>query len=326
MNLTTSQRPIDVLTVGESMIRLSVPQGHLLSVETNYEVNVAGAESNVSVGLARLGYHVRWLSRLTDNVLGRRIVQELGSQGVDCSSVVWTDQDRIGTYYVEFGATPRPTQVLYDRANSAASNMTADTFDLAQVEQAKVLHLTGITAAISDGCYQLIEALLDTAKRVGTHVVFDVNFRGKLWTPEQCAAKLSPLFDRVDTLLLSWQDAQTVFSMSGEPEKAIYDLRNRFKVSQIGLTVAQAGAIGLAGGSLFKAAGYPVQIVDRIGAGDAFAAGVISGLLRDDFELGLRYGVAMSALQLTLRGDMFRLGKADVERLIESGNTTSLVR
>jgi 2-dehydro-3-deoxygluconokinase len=324
--MNTKTRTVDVITVGESMLRLSVPQGHLLATENSFEVNVAGAESNVAVALAHLGYHVRWHSRMTDNVLGKRIVQELSGQGVDCSSVIWTTEDRVGTYYLEFGAAPRPTQVIYDRANSAASKMSVDTVDISQVSQARALHLTGITAALSDSCYALIDALLTRARKSGTHTIFDVNFRGRLWSPEQCTAKLSPLFDRVDTLLLSWQDSKTVFGAQGEPTEVLQSLQKRFQVPQLALTVAEAGAIGLSDGNFYEAPGYKVHMVDRIGAGDAFAAGVISGILRDDFALGLKYGVAMSALQLSLRGDMFRLSEADVIRLIESNNTTNLLR
>jgi 2-dehydro-3-deoxygluconokinase len=308
----------DLLTVGESMIRLSAQPGDLLLESSSLNVNVGGAESNVAVAVAHMGFQSRWLSRLTDNVLGRRIAQELTNQGVDCSGILWTNEDRVGTYFIEFGQPPRLTRVTYDRVNSAASKMGPDTFVYQELANTRILHLTGITAAISDSCYAMVNHLLDAARRHKIHVVFDVNFRAKLWSAEMCAAKVTPLLDRVDTLILSRADATLVFGIQGDPEHIIRDLDQRFNVPQIALTISDKGAIGLENDAILEAQGYPVTILDRIGAGDSFAAGVICGLLRDDFALGLRYGVAMSALQLSLRGDMFRLSSADVSQLMSS--------
>jgi 2-dehydro-3-deoxygluconokinase len=291
-----------------------------------FNIHVAGAESNVAAAAAQMGYRVRWLSRLTDNALGQRIVRELTSYGVDCSGVVWTTEDRVGTYFVETGVSPRPTTVVYDRAYSAASKMSPLSFDLAQVASARLLHLTGITPALSDSCYDLIVALLDRAYGQGIHIVFDVNFRARLWTAENCAQKLAPLLGRVHTLIISRQDAETVFGMRGEAGEVLRALQRRFGVEQIALTLAEAGAMGLDKNDLYQAPGYAVQIVDRIGAGDAFAAGVICGLLENDFALGLRYGTAMSALKLTLQGDLFRLTRDDVIRLMSNNVTNRPLR
>jgi len=310
---------LDLITIGESMLRLSVPPEMLLAEAPHFHVHIAGAESNVAVAVARMGYKTRWLSRLTDNLLGQRIVRELSSFGVDCSGVVWTTEDRVGTYYLEFGALPRPTQIIYDRSHSAASRMQADTFDTAQLSQARMLHLTGITPALSDGCYELVAAWVEAARQHHVPVVFDVNFRALLWSPEICASKLSPLLEGVDLLICGQQDAATVFGFKGEPGHVLRALRDRFGAKRAAMTVGEAGAVGLESDTIYTADGYPAEIVDRIGAGDAFAAGVICGLLENDFALGLRYGVAMSALQLTLSGDLFRLSRADVLRLMESG-------
>src|SRR5450432_4715204 len=192
--MQTTEPAIDLLTAGEALIRLSVPAGELVAATSTLDIHIGGAESNVAVALAHLGYRVRWLSRLTDNVLGHRIASELTRHGVDCSQVIWTPEDRVGLYFIEFGALPRPTQVTYDRSGSAASKMNPTTFDLAQVAQSRVLHLTGITAALSEECYALVVALLDRASEENVHVVFDVNFRARLWSPDQFAARLIPLF------------------------------------------------------------------------------------------------------------------------------------
>jgi 2-dehydro-3-deoxygluconokinase len=312
-------KTLDLITIGEAMLRLSVPSNMLLAEAPHFNVHSAGAESNVAVAVSCMGYRTRWLSRLTDNALGRRIVHELSSYGVDCSEVVWTDEDRIGTYYLEFGAQPRPTRVIYDRAHSAASKMDAGTFDPAQLSETRILHLTGITPALSDGCYDLIAAWIEHARKQNVIIVFDVNFRALLWSAEECASRLSPLLEKVDLLICGQSDAATVFGVKGEPEQVLRTLQQRFGVQRVAMTTGEAGAVALENDTVHTADGYPVEIIDRIGAGDAFAAGVICGLLEGDYALGLRYGVAMSALQLTLSGDLFRLSRADVVRLMESG-------
>jgi 2-dehydro-3-deoxygluconokinase len=312
-------KTLDLITLGEAMLRLSVPPDALLAEAPHFNVHTAGAESNVAVAVSRMGYRTRWLSRLTDNALGRRIVHELSSYGVDCSQVVWTPEDRVGTYYLEFGAQPRPTRVIYDRAHSAASKMDASIFDSAQLSAARILHLTGITPALSDGCHNLIAAWIEHARQQNVTVIFDVNFRALLWSADVCASRLSPLIEKVDLLICGQSDAATVFRIKGEPEQVLRTLQQRFGAQRVAMTTGETGALGFETDTVHTAEGYPVEIIDRIGAGDAFAAGVICGLLEGDFALGLRYGVAMSALQLTLTGDLFRLSRADVLRLMESG-------
>ncbi len=317
----------DLLTIGEAMIRLATPSGELLADTPTLAVHVGGAESNVAAAVAHMGHSVRWLSRMTDNVWGRRIVQELTTQGVDCSGVVWTPDDRIGMYAVEFGVPPRPTRVTYDRANSAASRMGPDTFDLSRVEQTRMVHLTGITAALSDECYALVTAIIHKANQFHVPVVFDVNYRAKLWSAQTCAERLSPLLRKVDTLIIARADAAALFGLTGDPGEVLRALLARFGVQRAVLTLGESGAAGLqANADVYAATGYAAQQIDRIGAGDAFAAGVICGLLRNDFELGLKYGTAMSALHMTLNGDMFRLAEEDVRQLIDAGPANRPIR
>jgi 2-dehydro-3-deoxygluconokinase len=319
-------KTLDLITAGEAMLRLSPPPGGLLADTPQLCVYAGGTECNVAVAVAQMGYRARWLSRLSDNPLGRRVARETAGYGVDCSEIVWTSEDRVGTYYLEHGAAPRPTRVIYDRAHSAASKMGPDTFNLAQLAQARILHLTGITPALSESCYALGARMLEHARKHGLTVVFDVNFRALLWSPEVCAARLAPLLEQVDVLICTRQDAATVFDLHGEPAHVLNALQARFGARRVVVTLGKAGAIALENEIMRIADGYSVQIVDRIGAGDAFAAGIICGLLEEDFWLGLRYGVAMSALQLTLRGDQLRLSRAEVLRLMEEGAPTRPVR
>jgi len=324
-DMSTLKR-FSLLTVGEAMLRLSVPPTQLLLDATRLDVHVAGAESNVAVAVSRMGKKAAWLSRLTQNPIGLRVVQTLVGYGVDCSEVVFTDDDRVGTYFLEFGSLPRPTIVTYDRKNSAASKMTDTTFDLSVINQTQYVHLTGITAAISDSCYGLVQKIIEIANANSVPVVFDINYRALLWSAKECRDKLTPLLKHVSTLIVSRRDVEGVFDIRGEVADQLKQLHQRFGVPQIAITVGDKGAVGYEREQLYEIPAYTVQMVDRIGAGDSFAAGVICGLLEGSFELGLRYGVAMSALQLTLAGDIFRLGRADVLRLMNAGSLSGLVR
>lgn len=322
----TEVKRFDFLTVGEAMLRLSVPPTQLLSDATSFDVHVAGAESNVAVAISRMNYKAAWWSRLPQNPLGQRVVQTLTGYGVDCSGVVFSEGERLGTYFIEFGSSPRPTLVTYDRKYSAASKMDEQTFDLSWISQTRCIHLTGITAAISDSCYSLLQKIIETAVSQSIHIIFDVNYRALLWTAQACRDKLTPLLKQVSTLIVSRRDVEGVFGITGELPAMVDQLHQRFGVPQIAVTIGDKGAVGLEHGRFFEVPAYVVQMVDRIGAGDSFAAGVICGLLEGSFELGLRYGVAMSALQLTLAGDIFRLARADVLRLMNSASASGLVR
>jgi len=321
-----SASEVDLLTVGESMLRFSVPAGRLLADAPAFDVHVAGTESNVAVAVARMGFTSRWLSRLPDNVLGHRIADTISAQGVDCSGVAWSDTERVGTYFLEFGASPRPTKVLYDRVPSAARNMDETTFDLSVISKARIIHLTGITVALSEGCNRLVETVVARANEQNIPIVFDVNYRALLWTHEECRLKLAPLLSKVDTLIVSKRDLGPIFEISGDTATAVKELYKRFGVPRIAITTGDQGAAGLEDGNPVLTPGYPVEMIDRIGAGDSFAAGVISGLLEGNFVRGLQYGVAMSALQLTTEGDLFRLTRKDVLQLMASESVGQLIR
>ncbi|HEX4200822.1 MAG TPA: sugar kinase [Chthoniobacterales bacterium] len=317
---------VDLLTVGESMLRFSVPAGRLLADAPVFDVHVAGTESNVAVAVARMGYKSRWLSQLPDNVLGHRIADTIAGQGVDCSYVNWSDTERAGVYFVEFGASPRPTKVLYDRVPSAARHMDETTFDLSLVGKAKIIHLTGITVALSTGCSRLIETIVARANELKIPIVFDVNYRALLWSHKECCSRLTPLLSKVDTLIVSKRDLEAIFEIAGDAATAAKELHKLFGMPHIAITTGDQGAAGFENGNTVLAPGYPVEMVDRIGAGDSFAAGVISGLLEGNFVRGLQYGVAMSALQLTTEGDLFRLTRKDVLQLMASESIGQLIR
>jgi 2-dehydro-3-deoxygluconokinase len=202
--------------------------------------------------------------------------------------------------------------------------MQFDQFDWSRLTGARFLHLTGITAAISPAGAELVRRAVGWAREHQIPVSLDVNYRSLLWSPDRCRQTLEPLLPGVELLLVSARDAGTVFGLSGEPERVARTLGQRCR--QVALTTGEAGAIGYKEGKCFVVPGYKVDILNRIGAGDSFAAGVLWGLLEGDFGRGLEFGVAMSALTLTIAGDSFSFTRQDVENLVAHGPGLNVVR
>lgn len=310
----------DVVMLGESMIRLSTPGGEALERARSLRVEVAGAESNTAVGLSRMGVSVGWISRLANNGLGRRITYDLKANGVDISRVLWADDGRVGTYYLETGSAPRPSRIVYDRAGSAVAHIDPDEIDWAYVREARLVHLTGITPALSANCRALVERAIVEAKATGKSVSFDVNFRGRLWSPDEARACLDDLLPGVDILLCGRGDAGTVFGLADEAEACAQALSERFATPVVVVTDDERGAVACVNGEIIREVGYDVDILDPIGAGDAFAAGFLAGYLEEGVTLGLAYGNAMAALKLTYHGDLPWSTREDVLALIERGS------
>jgi 2-dehydro-3-deoxygluconokinase len=322
---------LDVVTLGETMLRLSSPATQRLEQTAILNVDVAGAESNVAVALSRLGLQTGWISRLTANPLGRMVVNKIREQGVDVSGVLWTDEARVGTYYLEIGHPPRPNMVIYDRAHSAFSLIEVEEVDWDYIADARVLHLTGITPGLSPNCRTLIQRALEVARQVGQIVTFDLNYRAKIWSPEEAAGVLGELLPSVDILLSGREEVQTVFGVEGTTVDVAAALRDRFGIDLVVLSEGERGAVAYDGKPHLHEA-YEVEIVDRVGAGDAFAAGFLYGYLYDGRSMdqpetmlaeplgtvdhGLAFGMALSALKLTHHGDLSWCTRDDVLNLM----------
>jgi 2-dehydro-3-deoxygluconokinase len=303
---------LDVLTFGEVMVRLAAPLGESLESASRFVVHVAGAEANVAVTLARMGFASGWISKLPDMPLGRRIAAELRRHGVDVSAVIWTAEGRAGLYFVEHAPPPRGVTVHYDRAGSAFSTITPDEIDWTYARSAKWLHLTGITPALSEACAQASARLAREAKAAGTRLSFDVNFRRKLWTAERAQTVLDPLVQGADILIAAQEDARDVFRLEGEPPDLAVNLRGRCRAAAVVVTAGAAGAyLADATGVHYEAAVSGGE-VDPIGRGDAFAAGVLWGALEGNLAAGLRYGAALAALSQTYWGDVLWSTRRDV--------------
>jgi 2-dehydro-3-deoxygluconokinase len=305
-----------LVTVGEAMLRLSVASGHRLEDAHYFDVHVAGSEANVAFAAARVGVRSAWVSALPANPLGRRVATTLGAGGVDMSLVHWVQGGRLGLYFVEMGSSPRPISVVYDRAASAMALATPELFDWPAACDTDFLHVSGITLGLSRSARDIARRAMEEARSRGAKVTFDVNYRQRLWDGVAASAAVRAVAPLLDVVICTAEDARDLFGAGGAPEAAVDRLRSELGVPTVVLTLGADGAVASSGEGILARGGHVVETVDRVGAGDAFAAGLIWGLLEGSLELGLERGLAMSALKMTLHGDLFRLDASDVAALL----------
>lgn len=301
------------------MLRLSVPQGRRLDDMRALDVEIGGAEGNVCVALSRLGRRAAWVSRVPDHALGNYVVRGLQADGVDVSGVRRVPNERLGTYFIEYASAPRAIQVIYDRADSAAARMTIDDVDWEYLLDARILHLTGITAALSATCYALTLEAARRARAAGVRLSFDVNYRAKLWDAATAGAQLLPLLAEADVLFCKSADAAALFGCSGEPRDQLAQLSALTRATTIFLTLGERGAALWHAGEFTHQPALPVVIVDRIGSGDAFAAGALDGVLDGNPRAGLQRGVALAAIALSQHGDRVLTSRAELNAVLAQG-------
>lgn len=308
----------DIVTFGETMLRLSPPEGERLETTGRFDVMAAGAESNVAVAAANLGADAVWLSRLPDSPLGRRVVRELRSHGVR-TGVSWAPgTERMGTYYLEFGGEPRGTQVIYDRAGAAFTDIQAGNLPTPVVENATYFHTTGITPALSPPAAKAVAALLETAENAGTKTVFDLNYRGKLWSVDQAREGCEALFPNVDVLVVAIRDARRVLDQEGDAVEIAHSLRTAYDFDTVVLTRGAHGALAVHDDEVHEQAAFRTDTVDAIGTGDAFVGGFLTNRVEGGtMQESLAWGAATAAIKRTLSGDAAVVSREEVEKVVQ---------
>lgn len=342
--VAVSSAPCDqpaVVTFGEIMLRLTPPHGRRLSQATSFEASFGGAEANVAVALAQWGAVSRFVTAVPDQPLGWTAINALRAYGVDTSHVLRQGK-RLGVYYLEPGAAQRPTQVIYDRTSSAIAELAPGQIDWDAVLQgAGWLHCSGITPALSASAAEVTREAVEQAKRAGLTVSLDLNYRAKLWSPERAREVLTPLMPYVDILIGNEEDAGQVFGLSAaEPlDAAAYrsvaeELLARFAVKTVAITLRESlsasdnrwSACLHDGREFYVSRSYPIHVVDRVGSGDAFAAGLIYALRAGrSYREVLEFAVAASCLKHTIPGDFNLVSVAEVEALA-GGAATGRIR
>lgn len=327
-----------VVCFGEVLLRLGAPGRERLLQSPRLAVHVGGAEANVAVSLARFGHHAAMAGTISDNVLGQAAIGELRRHGVDTRRMR-VEPGRMGVYYLATGAGHRPSEVLYDRAHSSFALASADVYDWpALLSGARLLHLSGITPALGRNTAEAALAGARAAREAGAIVSFDGNFRAKLWALWSGDPKttLCGLMAETD---IAFADHRDIALMLGEPHGEAGDGVERFRLAaerafaafpnlqRIASTVRSQHSVDHHGisalmatrdGTLHRAPDHALAgIVDRIGAGDAFAAGVLHGLLTGmDDAAALHFGLAAACLKHSIKGDFNLVDADDVTALV----------
>ena len=318
----------DFLTLGETLIRLSPPGMRRLDQARLFEVGIGGSELNVACLLARLGRRTAWVSRLPEGPLGRIVDGEARRHGVDMSHVRWVEA-RQGLMFFEAGPAPRNSRVIYDRKNSAASGMTLEDADWpALIDASARVHMSGITPALSATCRALVLEVAALAGRAGKPLSYDLNYRSTLTTLDQAQAVLAAVAPHLELFALAERDAQQVLGFTEAGERLAEAISARYGAPLVALTRspdAETGDIFLARGEIRYAPRYPVEIVDRIGAGDSFFAGLIHGLLDGDLDRAIRLAAYAGAIGLATPGDINYFGDEDLAAF-DADMTGRLVR
>ncbi|MDR0464076.1 MAG: sugar kinase [Treponema sp.] len=336
-----------VITFGEIMLRLA-PEGYSRFVQAaSYGATYGGGEANVAVSLAGFGIDAAFVTKLPKHEIGQAAVNRLREFGVDTSLIV-RGGDRVGIYFLEKGASQRPSKVIYDRAHSAIAAALETDFDWDRIFTGSTwFHFTGITPALSDSAAAICLSACKAARKKGLTVSCDLNYRANLWTREKAGNVMGSLMEYADICIANEEDAADVFGIKASDSdvtsgKISHDgykevaaaLIKKFGFKKTAITLRESfsandnnwGAMMCAGNDFYFSKKYAVHIVDRVGGGDSFGAGLIYASLQGMGEQeGLEFAVAASCLKHTIEGD-FNFVSADEVKKLAAGNASGRVQ
>lgn len=311
-----------IITLGEIMMRLTPPEYNTIEQSHTFLTTFGGGEANVAVSLSHLGHNTAFISRLPDNELGDSAIQYLRGHGVD-TSLVSRGSSTMGIYFLEPGFGGRPSKVIYNRKHSAFTRIDSKEFDFASIFKDQAwLHLSGITLALGNRVVDFALQALKAAKEMGVKVSFDFNYRRKLWTLEEAKKTYPKVMPYIDVLFADSFDLCEILGLKKSGDELFYEAIRTYNLDYIFTKkrkIFSATSNSLSA-TVFDSKGrndseeIRFQIYDRIGAGDAFASGVIHGLLQDysDPAGALRFGHLVSVLKHTLYGDSCTLREEDI--------------
>ncbi len=326
-----------VVTLGEIMLRLSTPDFKRFVQADSFDVTYGGGEANVAVALSNYGLQGVFISKVPDNAIGQAAVNHLRRFGVDTQFVARGGK-RLGIYFLETGAAMRASQVIYDRADAAISEVEPEEFNFDAIfEGASWFHTTGITPALSDKAAALTEAALKAAKAKGITTSIDLNYRKKLWSKEKAREVMTRLCQYVDVCIGNEEDADTTLGFTSKGtdvtkgelnldgyKDVFHQMKEKFGFKYIASTLREShsasdngwSALVYDGTEFYHTKEYQVRIVDRVGSGDSFASGFIYGLVTGmPLKESAEFGVAASALKHTIPGDLNHATLSEVKGL-----------
>lgn len=335
-----------MLGFGDFIVRLSPPGYERFFQADHFEINYTGAEANVCVALAHMGVQTSFVTRLPENDIAYAGIGELRRHGVDTSQIVFGG-DRIGVFYLEKGAAQRPSRIVYDRGHSALAVSVPAYYDWKRILNGySWFHITGITPALGDRMPEVCIEACRMARAMGLTVSCDLNYRKNLWTPEQAGRVIKKMLPYIDVLLANEEDAEKVLGikaagsnvMQGVLDDRGYEetacrIEAQYGIHRVAISMRRSlsasdndwGAMLYQDGKTYFSRRYMIHLVDRVGGGDSFAAGLIYGLLNGfDPQHTIEYAAAASCLKQTMEMDFSLSTAAEVEKLV-GGNVTGRV-
>lgn len=328
-------KKFDLLTLGEIMLRLSPQSNERIAKCKMFEKHIGGAELNVACGVSLTGLRTGVISKIPASPLGDFVRNKVRFNGVSDDYLIYDKQAdaRLGVYYYEMGAFPRKPQVVYDRANSSFTRITMNDVDPEMFTNTRCFHTSGITLALSPECRETGIEMMKRFKEAGALISFDVNFRGNLWTGEQARECIEGILPYVDIFFCSEDTARLTFGKTGDLQQILKSFTEDYPISIVAATQRTVhspkqhsfGSViyNAKEDKYYEEAPYKnIEVIDRIGSGDQYCAGVLYGLLSSDMDCkkALAYGNARSAGKNTIPGDMPSMSKDEIDTLIADHN------
>ena len=340
-----------VVTFGEIMLRLSTPGFTRFVQSQSFDATYGGGEANVAVSLANYGLESYFVTKLPKHEIGQSAVNHLRRYGVN-TDFINRNGERVGVYFLESGASQRASKVVYDRSNSAITDVDSSDFNWDEIfDGCDWFHWTGITPALGFKTQEVLKEALETAKSKNIKVSCDLNFRKKMWTTDEAQRVMKPLMEYVDVCIANEEDAdKSLGEKAGETnvEKASIDEDGYFKLAKhlkqkygfeaVAITLRESHSASRNGWSAllldnkncqspYRSKKYDIQIVDRVGGGDSFASGLIYGLINyEDTKQSLEFAVGASCLKQTIPGDFNLVSVDEVEKLIKGDGSGRVER
>ncbi|MCP1100925.1 2-dehydro-3-deoxygluconokinase [Aequitasia blattaphilus] len=332
-------KDFDLLTLGEILLRLSPPDNERIDRGDLFYKQVGGAELNVASGVSLLGLRTGIISKLPQNSLGRYVKNRVRFFGVSDDYLTYdaADDQRLGIYYYENGAYPRKPSVVYDRDYTSIHKINLNDYDASLFSSARIFHTTGIMLALGEHTRATTIEMIKRFKERGTLISFDVNFRGNLWTGEEARKTIEEILPFVDIFFCSEDTAKLTFKKNGALTDMMKEFSDEYNISVVASTqrIVHSPKIHDFGSVIYDAEKdyyytedpyKSIDVVDRIGSGDAYISGVLYGLLSTnmDCEKALQYGNATGSVKNTIPGDMPSSTLDEIERIIKEHQNTGI--
>lgn len=343
-NRINTKKDFDILSLGEILLRLSAPVNERIVRGSVFEKRAGGSELNVVSGTSLLGLRTGIISKVPDNELGTYVKNRIRYCGVSDDYLSYDDSEdaRLGVYYYESGAHPRKPSVVYDRRHSSINTLTLDDIPEEVYHNTRLFHTSGITLALSENVRETTINAIKKFKVANTLISFDVNFRANLWTEAEARSCIESILPFVDILFISEETSRRMFQKTGDLKDIMRSYCEDYPISIVATTERKiiSPKNHTFGSTIFNSKNntyyheepyYNIDVVDRIGSGDAYVAGVLYGLLTyDDCQKALEYGNASSTVKNTIPGDLPSSDLKEINRIIKShqniGNESELNR